>query len=402
MRRLSLDDNDAKARTWFVEETRSLGCSQHVVDEVSLARYLSNVNIGLFNRLLGLAFRWVTYSPFERGGKQDPLLQWEVTWIHNLVLEADMMECEYTFTRKPSQLPGILTAFTLLSLRLAMLILFLLFRLGIHAGIEALRVLEENKIETEFPVCVVNWTNEEGARFPRSVMSSSVWAGLISVKEAWNLKEVPALAQGKELKSVKEELKRIGWFGETRCDHKEMPLGAHFELHIEQGPILEREGKTIGVVTGGQAYRWFTLSVRGREAHTGTTPFADRSDALQASARIIVASREIAKQHGGLCTTGILSLQPGSTNTIPGAVNFSLDIRHPKNEDVVKIEEALRVEVDRIVAEEGNCEAQWSMDTDSKAVDFHPDCIQAVRESAEEAVGSEKWIEMRSGAGHDR
>jgi hydantoinase/carbamoylase family amidase len=277
-------------------------------------------------------------------------------------------------------------------------------RLGIHAGIEVLRVLEENGIETEFPVCVVNWTNEEGARFPKSVMSSSAWAGLISVKEAWELKEIPALAvggDGKRLKTVKEELQRTGWLGDTRCDYREMPLGAHFELHIEQGPILERDNKSIGVVTGGQAYRWLTLSVRGKEAHTGTTPFADRSDALQASARIIVASRDIAQRLGGLCTTGVFHLQPGSTNTIPGAVTFSLDIRHADNDQVAKIEETLRSEVDRIVKGEGQCEAQWTMDTDSKAVDFHPDCIHAVCESAEETVGAERWIKMRSGAGHD-
>jgi hydantoinase/carbamoylase family amidase len=266
-------------------------------------------------------------------------------------------------------------------------------------------VLQDNAIETEFAVCVVNWTNEEGARFPRSVMASSVWAGLITVEEAWNLKEVPSLAtkgQDQPLKSVREELERIGWLGETKCSHEHMPLGAHFELHIEQGPILERQDKKIGVVTGGQAYRWFTITVRGREAHTGTTPMEDRSDALQASAKIIVASREIAKQHGGLCTTGILKLQPGSTNVIPGTVEFSLDIRHPKDAAVGEIEAAVREEAARISDIEGKCEVKWTTDTDSKAVNFHQDCIQAVRESAEEAVGKDKWIEMRSGAGHDR
>lgn len=280
-----------------------------------------------------------------------------------------------------------------------------LISLGIHAGIEALRVLQENDIETEFPICVVNWTNEEGARFPRSVMASSVWADLIPLEEAWNLREVPSLAiggKGQALKSVKEELQRIGWLGKTKCSHAQMPLGAHFELHIEQGPILERQDKKIGVVTGGQAYRWFTVTIRGREAHTGTTPMEDRSDALQASAQIIVASREIAKRLGGLCTTGLLKLQPGSTNTIPGTVEFSLDIRHAQNEGVVSIQEALEKEASRIASKEGNCNFQWTTDTDSKAIDFHPLCIQAVRESAQEAVGADKWMEMKSGAGHDR
>lgn len=276
--------------------------------------------------------------------------------------------------------------------------------LGIHAGVEALRVLQENSIETEFPICVVNWANEEGVRFPCSVMASSIWADLISLEEAWNLKEVPFLAvsaKGQPLKSVKEELQRTRWLGETKCNHSQMPLGAHFELHIEQGPVLERQGKKIGVVTGGQAYRWFTVTIRGRDAHTGTTPMENRSDALQASAQIIVASREIAKSLGGLCTTGLLKLQPGSINTIPGAVEFSLDIRHSQNKGVVAIQEALEKEANRIASKEGNCNFKWTTDTDSKVVNFHTDCIQAIKESAQEAVGADKWIEMKSGAGHD-
>lgn len=275
--------------------------------------------------------------------------------------------------------------------------------LGVHAGVEALRVMHEHGIETAFPVCVVNWTNEEGARFPRSVMASSVWAGESTRDDTWALKEVPALAQNpSRLRTVKEELERTGWLGSTQCHHSAVPLAAHFELHIEQGPVLEKGGKKIGIVTGGQAYRWYTLNIRGREAHTGTTPFNNRADALQAAARIIVASKKIASSVDGLATTGILELEPGSTNTIPGSVTFSLDIRHPDDEVVLQIERAVRTEAARIAKHEGECVLSWTLDTDSKAVKFHSDCIAAVRESAVEAVGQDKCVEMRSGAGHDR
>lgn len=280
----------------------------------------------------------------------------------------------------------------------------LLRSLGIHAGIEALRVLHENKIVTKFPLCVVNWTNEEGARFPRSVMASSVWAELSSKEDVWATKEVPSLsstAEDGQLKTVKQELQRIGWLGQTPCHYQATPLAAHFELHIEQGPVLERTGKRIGIVTGGQAYRWLTVTIQGREAHTGSTPFDNRSDALQAAAQLIVESKALAKQLNGLCSTGIMEVLPGSTNTIPGMVKLSLDIRHPQDHVVLQIEDALHKKAQRIAEEQDNCKLTWVVDTDSKAVNFHPDCIQAVRESAVDVVGEEGCIEMRSGAGHD-
>jgi hydantoinase/carbamoylase family amidase len=149
--------------------------------------------------------------------------------------------------------------------------------LGVTAALEVLRTLSENNIQTSHPIGLVNWTNEEGARFPQSMVASGVWAGAIPLQDAWSLKEVSG-----EGKTMKEELENIGYLGSTPCSWEQNPMKAHFELHIEQGPKLERSGRKIGVVLGVQGYRWFTVVVKGREAHTGATPFEARSDALLA------------------------------------------------------------------------------------------------------------------------
>lgn len=133
--------------------------------------------------------------------------------------------------------------------------------LGILAGVEMLRVLDEHGVETEHAVGVVNWTNEEGARFPVSMVASGVWAGEIGLEHAHGLREL-----GGGSGTMKSELERIGYLGSTPASHKSVPMGAHFELHIEQGPVLEAHGQKIGVVQGVQAYRWFTVEVQGRGA----------------------------------------------------------------------------------------------------------------------------------------
>ncbi|KAL8284163.1 hypothetical protein RQP46_004912 [Phenoliferia psychrophenolica] len=269
--------------------------------------------------------------------------------------------------------------------------------LGVQAGVEIMRTLHENNIVTEYPVCVINWTNEEGARFPKSVISSSVWAGVIPIEEAWALADVKDPSA-----TMRSELERIGFFGDVACSHTVMPLAAHFELHIEQGPILEATGKRVGVVLGGQAYRWYTLRVNGRDSHTGTTPYSTRSDSLLCAAKIIVASSEIAKKFGGLCTTGILTLLPGSTNVIPSLVSLTLDIRHSSNEVLTAIDAAIQAEGERIAKEESErgCTLEWIMDSDAPAATFHADTIAAVKAAATSAVG-DSWVEIWSGAGHD-
>lgn len=217
---------------------------------------------------------------------------------------------------------------------------------------------------------------------------------------------------------MKSELERIGYLGSTRASHEAIPMAAHFELHIEQGPILEAEGRKVGVVKGVQAYRWFTVTVKGRDCHTGTTSFAHRADAMLAAAKMIVYSHRAATARGGLASTGILTLKPGSTNTVPGTVNFSLDIRAPRDETVREVEDACRTAFEAIAKGEDveglnegstpsdrHCSVEWRTDSDSPAINFHDDCIQCVKDAASDHFGTsevEKLTKtMVSGAGHD-
>ena len=259
---------------------------------------------------------------------------------------------------------------------------------------------------------MINWTNEEGARFPQSMVSSGVWAGAIPLEKAYNLTEV-----GGGTATQKSELERIGYLGSLEASYNANPIGAHFELHIEQGPILENSNRKIGAVEGVQAYRWYTISVRGRDCHTGTTDFRNRSDAMLTAAKLILHSHNKATELGCLASTGILSLKPGSTNTVPGFVQFSLDMRSREDQKLIDVENALRSDFDRIAAGDDidgintlgtkgrGCSVEWVMDMDSPATKFHEDCIKCVEASAKDMLGlnSESQMQkMTSGAGHDR
>jgi hydantoinase/carbamoylase family amidase len=272
--------------------------------------------------------------------------------------------------------------------------------------------MNNNNIETHFPTGVINWTNEEGARFPISMVSSAVWAGAVSEEIGHNLQEV-----GGGIATQKSELERIGYLGKIKAHHTALPIGAHFELHIEQGPILERSGKRIGVVEGVQAFRWFTVTVMGKDCHTGTTDFKHRSDAMLTAAKLILHSHNKATELGCLASTGILTLKPGSTNTVPGQVKFSLDIRSGNDSRLQHLEEVLRRDFDEIAAGEDigglnsqgtrgvGCTVEWQTDTLSSAIQFHRDCIACVEESAKSILGpnGQDLIQrMISGAGHDR
>lgn len=160
----------------------------------------------------------------------------------------------------------------------------------------------------------------------------------------------------------------------------------------------------MGVVQGAQAIRWYTVTIHGRETHTGTTPFPARSDAMLCAAKIIVASNTIAKTNNGLISTGIIHASPGSTNTVPGKVVFSLDMRHPFDDTLDIMDKQLREEVARIAHEESErgCTVEWRLDTDAKATHFDKECIQCVQESADAVVGRDMTMELTSGAGHDR
>ncbi|KAH8701686.1 hypothetical protein BGW36DRAFT_394516 [Talaromyces proteolyticus] len=290
--------------------------------------------------------------------------------------------------------------------------------LGVLSGIEAIKTMNDLGLETEGGVGVVNWTNEEGARFPISMMSSGVWAGKISLEHAYNLKEVPTVASlptaASAPETVKTALDMIGYVGSVPCSYKATPMAAHFELHIEQGPHLVSAGQRIGVVTAVQAYRWYKLQVTGRDCHTGTTAFQHRADAMYASARMMVKAREVATAHGCLASVGIVDARPGSVNTVPGLVSFSLDIRGPETSAVDVVSKKLKEEFDAIAAEEGKgigkpCRVEWELDFDSPAVEFHEDCISCVQQSAEAVCAQDASVAepkslvrtIMSGAGHD-
>ena len=194
--------------------------------------------------------------------------------------------------------------------------------LGVLAALEVVRTLNDHGVVTELPLELVSWTNEEGCRFAPSMMGSGVFAG------QFDPVRVAATADA-EGRTFGAELERIGYRGGDPVAVSE--LGAYFELHIEQGPLLEQEPVAIGVVTDAHGQRWFDLVVSGREAHAGPTPMPDRRDALLGAARIVAAVNRIGHAHlpGACATVGSLAVHPNSRNTIPGRVAFSVDLRLP-------------------------------------------------------------------------
>ena len=243
------------------------------------------------------------------------------------------------------------------------------------------------------------------------MVSSGVWAEAIPIEKAYNLLEV-----GGGGATMKSELENIGYIGSTQASYKANPIGAHFELHIEQGPILEGSNGKIGAVEGVQAYRWHIITVRGRDCHTGTTDFRSRSDAMLTAAKLILHSHNKATELGCLASTGILTLKPGSTNTVPGWVQFSLDIRSLEDSKLQEFEDVLKAEFAQIAAGEDvqsintmgtkgrGCSVEWQLDTDSPATKFHTDCVSCVEDSAKSMLGTnaENQVQrMTSGAGHD-
>ncbi|ORY84876.1 putative N-carbamoyl-L-amino acid hydrolase [Protomyces lactucae-debilis] len=263
--------------------------------------------------------------------------------------------------------------------------------LGVLAGLEALKTIKDAGIVTHSPLALISWTNEEGARFPICMVSSGVWSAEIPLARAHNLADLDG-------KTMKEELERIGYKGDTQCSHEATPIACHFELHIEQGPILEAEKKMIGVVEGVQGMRWYECTVKGREAHTGTTPMNARGDALLTAAKCIANINRIAVAHDGLGTVGVIQSWPQAVNTIPGTVKFSVDLRHAQDDKLDTLEAAVRKQLEQH-AKEAGVKLELKKTWDSPAINFHPDNVSCVRQAAEAAGLSSR--PMRSGAGHD-
>jgi N-carbamoyl-L-amino-acid hydrolase len=262
--------------------------------------------------------------------------------------------------------------------------------LGVLAALEALRTLVNAGFETFAPIEVINWTNEEGARFAPAMLASGVFAGVY--KRDWAAARADRAAE-----TFGAALEAIGYRGPEPCGARK--LSAFFELHIEQGPFLEAEGKDIGVVTGVQAMRWYEATVVGRESHAGTTPMPRRHDALLAAARLVEAVNAAARAHPeAVGTVGILEVKPGSPNVIPGDVFLTMDLRDPEARVLERMEADIAATSEKIGRELG---VQIAIKTISAepAVAFDADCIAAVRRGA--AVSGYSSREMISRAGHD-
>jgi len=259
---------------------------------------------------------------------------------------------------------------------------------GVMAGLEVVRSLNDRGIETDAPIEIVNWTNEEGARFAPAMLCSGVYAGQFGLDFALSRTDSDGL-------SLEEELARIGYAGDEPCGARE--IGAFLEAHIEQGPVLERHGQVVGVVTGGQGQRWYDVKVAGRDAHSGSTPMPGRSDALVATSRMVAAVREIALAHGpeGVGTVGELHVSPNSRNTIPGEVRFTVDFRHPDDSALSSMDKALNA------AAEAETEAPVALDMiwHSPPVLFDSRCVGAVESASRRQEYPHR--RMVSGAGHD-
>lgn len=262
---------------------------------------------------------------------------------------------------------------------------------GVMAGLEVLRTLHETGIETEAPIEVAVWTNEEGARFAPAMMGSGVFTGIFKEDEI-NAKT------DRDGVSFRDALKKIGYAGPEPCGGRK--VGAFFECHIEQGPILEADGKTIGVVTGGQAQRWYEVNLVGSESHAGTTPMERRRDALLGAARLIDMVNHVGITHlpSARATCGVIEAHPQSRNTVPGRVFLTVEFRHPDEDELLVMDKTFRAQAARIAGEIGlelDIKEIWHF----PATPFSAECITAVREAAKTRGFSHR--DIISGAGHD-
>ncbi|MGO4336112.1 Zn-dependent hydrolase [Labrys sp. KB_33_2] len=330
IKRLTLSDEDKKVRDWFKAQCEALGCTVSV-DEVG---NMFAVRAGRNNDLPPIAMgSHLDTQP--TGGKFDGVL-------------------------------------------------------GVLGALEAMRTLHEQGYETNAPIEIINWTNEEGSRFAPAMLASGVFAGVFTPDYAYERLDRDGI-------SFKDELERIGYHGTEKAGaHK---FQAMFELHIEQGPILEDEKTMIGVVTGVQGMRWYEVTVTGQDAHTGATPMYLRKNALLGAARIIEAVDAIGQKHQpGVATVGLIENKPNSRNVVPGEVFFTIDLRHPDEEVLEVMEQEFRAALEaalppmKLAYEEKRI---WN----SPAVKFAPDLIECVEHGADKAGFAMR--RMVSGAGHD-
>ncbi len=330
IRRLTLSDEDRRVRDWFKATCEGLGCTVHV-DEVG---NMFAIRPGRNNALKPIAMgSHLDTQP--TGGKFDGVL-------------------------------------------------------GVLGAIEALRAMVEAGYETNAPVAIINWTNEEGSRFAPAMLCSGVYAGVFTTEFALSREDRDGVTLGAALNA-------IGYRGEEKVGARQFQ--AMFELHIEQGPILEAENTQIGVVQGVQGMRWYEVTVTGQDAHTGATPMYLRRNALLGAARMI--DRIDAIGHacpGAVATVGLIENKPNSRNVIPGEVFFCVDLRHPDDVTLQKMEDDFRDALKQVM-EPLKLDAEEKRIWNSPAVTFDPALIDCVRAGVAKSGYTAR--DMASGAGHD-
>ena len=262
---------------------------------------------------------------------------------------------------------------------------------GVLAAMEVIETLNDKGIKTRHPVEIVSWTNEEGARFAPGLTGSGVFAGEFDLEHTLSITD-------KDGYTIGEELQRIGYAGGAKVG--EQRFSSAIEIHIEQGPVLEAEGKTIGIVRGIQGMRWYDLVFIGQEAHAGTTPMERRRDPAAGAARVMQRIYALNEKHAphGRATFGDFKVEPGSRNTVPGRLTVTLDFRHPDSTVLDEVDREIRSTMEtecHAIGIEGYVEEIWHM----PPVTFAPQCITAVQNAADLLGYSSKV--MISGAGHD-
>ena len=263
--------------------------------------------------------------------------------------------------------------------------------LGVLAGLEIVRTLNETGVKTKRPIVIVNFTNEEGTRFPPAMVASGVFAGVHTLDWAYERQDATG-------KTFGQELERIGWVGNEEVGSRKMH--AFFELHIEQGPILEKEKKQIGVVTHGQGLSWLQITLTGKESHTGSTPMPMRINAGLGMAQITQLVNDIALANAPLAVGAIghCEIFPNSRNIIPGKAIFTVDFRHPEKSVLEKMKKQLEQGAKDIA---NNIGLDMEIETVGgfDPVTFDQDCVGRVRDAATKLGYSHR--DLVSGAGHD-
>jgi N-carbamoyl-L-amino-acid hydrolase len=266
---------------------------------------------------------------------------------------------------------------------------------GVLAGLEVIESLNEHGIATRHPIELCVWCNEEGSRFPMAMMGSAVWSGRLPLVEAYALTDRAGV-------SVRSELERLGLAATALPQAADLrqPVKAALEVHIEQGPVLEQQRKVIGVVTGVQHMSRHEIVIHGQEAHAGPTPMHLRRDPVRALAQVLPALYDAAAAQGpeARFTVGVIETRPGSANTVPGLLRFTVDVRHPEAQRYAALKRAVQEVVYSAFSEhslDGEVRCVW----EAPGVSFDAACVSAVRDAA--ASLGLAAIDMVSGAGHD-